>query len=223
MSIVIKLSGFLFLLILVLQIIMAAFGYILEPTPKHYDSDAKLVGFNKSPSRFRIGVVFALIEHVCVVTIAITLFIAYSPYNLVLGIILVIFRVIEGLIQVYVEKDYWGLLDLAKKYSGSSGTEKDSFFDSYCSILKTKTTRFAYAMICWSIGTFAFSIVLITYGLAPIWIGWIGVVASIIIGFSNALKILKPDIKIYETISSMGGLVAIAFELLIGGWLLFFA
>ena len=222
MTIVIKTSGFLFLLILVLQIVMAVFGYILEPTPKHYESDAKLVGFNKNPGRFRISVIFALIEHICVVTIAITLFIAFYPYNIILGIVLVIFRVMEGLIQVYNEKGYWGLLDLSKKYSDSSGSEKDSFFDSYCSILKTKSTRFAYAMICWSVGTFAFSIILITYELAPIWIGWIGVVASIIIGFSDTLKLLKPDIIVYETISSIGGLVAIAFELIIGGWLLFF-
>jgi hypothetical protein len=223
MSIEIKLSGFLFLLILVLQIIMAAFGYILEPTPKHYESDEKLIKFNKSPTFFQIGVVIALIEHICVVTIAITLFVGFNPYNIVLGVVLVIFRVIEGLIQVYIEKDYYGLLKLAKDYAGSIETEKKSLFDSYCSVLKTKTTRFAYAMICWSIGTLAFSIVLVTYEIAPIYIGWIGIVASIIIGLSDALKLLKPDNKVYGTISSIGGLVAIAFELLIGGWLLFFA
>jgi len=51
MNIVIRFSGFFFLLILVLQIAMAIFGYILEPTPKHYESDAKLLAFNKNPKK----------------------------------------------------------------------------------------------------------------------------------------------------------------------------
>jgi len=47
------LSGFLYLFILVLQIAMAAFGYILEPTPKHYESDSKLLNFNNNPFQRR--------------------------------------------------------------------------------------------------------------------------------------------------------------------------
>lgn len=54
-------SGFLFLLILVLQIAMATFRYILEPTPKHYKSDVKLLNFNNNPKKFKIGVGLALI------------------------------------------------------------------------------------------------------------------------------------------------------------------
>jgi hypothetical protein len=150
------------------------------------------------------------------------LFFVISPFNIILGIILISFRVVEGSVQVYLEKDYWGLLNIAKKYSSTSGTEKDSLLESYCSILRTKSDRFSYAMIAWSIGTLAFSIALITYGVAPLYIGWIGIVASISIGTFDVLKLLKPNSKIYESISSIFGLVAIVFEVLIGGWLLFF-
>ena len=222
MSIEMRLSGFLFLLILVLQIAMAGFGYILEPTAKHYESDAKLLKFNKSPKNFQIGVVLALIEHVCVITIAIILFIAFSPYNIILGIVLIIFRVIEGSIQIYIEKDYWGLLNIAKQYSGSGGTEKNSLFDSYRSILKIKSSRFTFAMICWSIGTLAFSILLMTYEVGPLFIGWLGIVSSILIGFANGMKVVKPDVKAYQTLSSISGLLAILFEVLIGISLMFF-
>ncbi|MFX0044040.1 MAG: DUF4386 family protein [Candidatus Hodarchaeota archaeon] len=222
MRIEIWLSGFFFLLILVLQIIMAAFGYILEPTPKHYESDEKLQKFNKDPTKFKIGIGFALVEHFCVITLAILLFFVISPYSIISGIVLIIFRVTEGSIQVYIEKDYWGLLNIAKKYSVTSGVEKDSLMDSYRNILKTKSFRFAFAMIGWSIGTLAFSIVILTYGLALLFIGWLGIIASILIGFANGMKLIKPDVKAYETISSISGLVAILFEVLIGISLMFF-
>ena len=222
MSIEIWLSGFLFLLILVLQIAMAAFGYILEPTPKHYESGYKLQKFNNDPKKFKISVGLALVEHFCVITLAIMLFFVISPYSLLFGIVLIIFRVAEGAIQVYVEKDYWGLLSIAKKYSGASGTEKDSLMDSYRSILNTKSTRFAYAMIGWSVGTLAFSIVLVAYGVVPSFIGWLGFFTSILIGFANGMNLLKPDVKAYESLSSFSGLLAILFEVLIGGLLLFF-
>lgn len=222
MSIEIWLSGFLYLLILVLQIAMALFGYILEPTPKHYESDDKLKKFNKDPKKFKIGIGLALIEHVCVITLAIMLFFVISPYNLLPGIVCVTFRVAEGAIQVYNEKDYWGLLDISGKYSVKSGAENDSLMDSYRNILKTKSYRFTFAMIGWSVGTLAFSIVIVFYGLALPIIGWIGIVASILIGFANGMKLLKPDVKAYETLSSISGLVAILFEVLIGISLLFF-
>ncbi|MFX1551820.1 MAG: DUF4386 family protein [Promethearchaeota archaeon] len=222
MSLVIWISGFLYLLILALQIVMAAFGYILEPTPKHYESDYKLQNFNKDPGKFKIGIGVALIEHICVISLAIMLFFVISPFNILLGIVCLIFRVAEGVIQVYLEKDYSGLLNIAKSYSVSSGTEKESLMDSYRRILKAKSTRFAYAMIGWSIGTLAISIVLVSYALAIPFIGWLGIVTSILIGFANGMKLLKPNIKIYENISSFSGLLAILFEILIGISLMFF-
>lgn len=217
------LSGFFFLFILVLQILMAVFGYILEPTPKHYESDAKLLKINDDPKKFKLSIVLAFIEHISVITLPIMLFIAFSSYNMILGIIWTIFRITEGSIQVYIEKDYWGLFNIAKKYSAASGTEKNSLFDSYRSILQTKSSRFAFVMVCWAIGTFAFSTMLIAYGVAPSFIGWLGIVASIPIGFLNVIKLAKPSFKLYQTLSSIGGLVSILFEVLIGGWLLFFS
>jgi hypothetical protein len=202
---------------------MAVSGYILEPSPRHYETDFKLIVFNENPRKFQLSVVLALIEHFCVITLPITLFIAFSQYNLILGIVLIVFRIIEGSIQVYVEKDYWSLLKIARQYSVTSGVERDSFFDSYCSILKTKSTRFAFVMIGWSIGTLAFSILLVTYGLAPLYIGWIGIISTIPVGVGNVMTLVKPKIKIFEILSSVGGVLPIIFEILIGVWLLFFA
>jgi len=210
------LSGFLFLFILVLNLAMGALGYLMEKDD--YDPDADLQKINKNPKKFQISIVLALIEHGSVIALTIMLFIAFSPYNLILGIVWTIFRIGEGLIQYINEPNYWRLIKIARQYSGTSSAEKNSLSDLARSIFKTKDSRFKLAMICWSIGTLAFSIVLVTSEVVPQIIGWLGIVASILVGFSTGIKLVKLNFKDFTAI---GGLTAILFEIIIGGWLLF--
>jgi hypothetical protein len=209
------LSGFLFLFILFLNLVMGAFGYLMEKD--NYDPDVDLKKINKNPKKFQIGITLALIEHGCVIALTILLFIAFSSYNIFLGIIWGIFRTGEGLIQFYNEPFYWKLINIAKRYYSASEPEKKSLSDSARSIFKGKDIRFKYAMICWSIGTLAFSIVLVISDVVPQIIGWIGIITSILIGFGTGLKLIKPKVKYTE----IGALSAILFEIIIGGWLLF--
>jgi len=210
-----SLSGLFFLFILVLNLAMGALGYLMEKDD--YDSDADLQKINKNPRRFQTSIMLALIEHGSVIALTILLFIAFSPYNLILGIVWTIFRTGEGLIQYINEPNYWKLINIARQYSGSSGAEKRSLSDLARSIFKTKDTRFKFAMICWSIGTLAFSIVLVTSEVVPTIIGWLGIVASILVGFGTGIKLVKPRFK-FEVI---GAVFAMLFEVIIGGWLLF--
>jgi hypothetical protein len=209
------LSGFLFLFILFLNVVMGAFGYLMEKD--NYDPDADLKKINKNPKKFQIGITLALIEHGCVIALTILLFIAFSSYNIFLGIIWGVFRTAEGLIQFYNEPFYWKLINIAKRYSSVRDAEKKSLSDSARSIFKRKDTRFKYAMLCWSVGTLAFSIVLVISDVVPQIIGWIGIISSILIGFGTGLKLIKPQIKYTE----IGAISAIIFEIIIGGWLLF--
>ena len=209
------LSGFLFLFILVLNLAMGALGYLMEKDD--YDPDADLQKINKNPKNFQISIVLALIEHGSVIALTIMLFIAFSPYNLILGIVWTIFRIGEGLIQFINEPNYWRLIKIARQYSGTSGAEKNALSDLARTIFKTKDTRFKFAMICWSIGILAYSIVLVTSEVVPQIIGWLGIVASILVGFSTGTKLVKPNLKDFTAI---GGLSAILFEVIIGGWLL---
>ncbi len=210
------LSGFLFLLILVLNLAMGALGYLMEKDD--YDSEADLQKINKNPRKFQMSIVLALVEHGSVIALTIVLFIAFGPYSLLLGIVLLIFRIGEGLIQFYNEPSYWGLINIAGQYSGSSGAERASLSDLACATFKAKDTRFKFAMILWSIGTLAFSIVLVTSGVVPHVIGWFGIGASILVGFSTGTKLARLNLRDFTAI---GGLTAILFEVVIGGWLLF--
>ncbi|WP_455140804.1 DUF4386 domain-containing protein [Candidatus Hodarchaeum mangrovi] len=209
------LAGFLFLFILVLNVAMGAFGYLMEKN--NYDPDADLKKINKNPKKFKIGIGLALVEHGCVIFLTILLFIISSPYSILLGIVLLIFRIVEGLIQYINEPNYWKLINIAKQYSDSSGAENNSLIDLAQKTFKTKDVRFKFALICWSIGTLAFSIIIVTSDVIPQIIGWLGIVSGILVGFGTGIKLVKPKFK-GEII---GALFAMLFEIIIGGWLLF--
>jgi len=194
---------------------MGVFGYLMEKDD--YDPEADLKKINKNPKKFKIGIGLALVEHGCVILLTILLFIISSSYIILLGIILLIFRIGEGLIQYINEPNYWKLINIAKQYSDSNGAEKNSLSDSAHTLFKTKDIRFKFAMICWSIGTLAFSIIIVTSDIIPQIIGWLGIVSGILVGFGTGIKLVKPNFK-GEII---GALFAMLFEIIIGGWLLF--
>ena len=209
------LVGFLFWLDIILVFASERFGYI---TFNDLDSDAKLPKIHDDPKKFKIGFVLILMEHFNIIALAIMLFIAFSSYSLILGIVWITFRIGEGLIQIYYKKNYWRLLNIAKQYPGTSGAEKNALIDSGRSILKTKSSSFSFAQILFSIGTLAYSIVFITYGVVPEIFGWFGIVASIIYGFGNGIILVKPNFKVP---AYLGGLLIFLFEAVLGGWLIF--
>ena len=197
------------------MVLLPIVGYKLEID----DLDAELQQINNDPKNFQASIGLALFHNLCVITLAIMLFIAFSSYNIILGFVWTIFRIGEGLILSYNDKNYRGLLDIARKYSDTSGAEKDTLIDSARTITETKKYRFALAMIFWSIGSLAFSLVLVANGVNPI-VGWIGIVASILVGISDGIIFVKHKKVFFE---SIGGITALLFEILIGVWLLFFA
>ncbi|NIS67677.1 MAG: DUF4386 family protein [Proteobacteria bacterium] len=217
-EIAMRLSGFLFLFILVLNFVMVKLGKKMEVGD--YDSDAKLKEISDDPKKFQISVVLALIEHISIIALAFMLFVAFNSYSLILGIIWTIFRTGEGLIHIDNEIKYWGLLNVARQYADASGAEINSLRDSGSVILQTYDSRFAYAMILWSIGTLAYSILFVTYGVIPTVIGWLGIATAISWAIGEGIKFIKPGFNI---LIAIGGLSAMLFEFIIGGWLLFFS
>ncbi len=211
----VALSGFLFLFIIAI-LILASSRYGYEIFSK-LDSDAKLQEINDDCQKFRTGTQLVILEHIIIICLAVSLFIAFSPYNLILGIIWVIARGGEGLIQLYNKTKYWGLLNLAKQYSSASGAEKDAIADSALGILKSKNSVVSFAQILFSIGTLAYSILFVVYGVVPVLIGWFGIIASVLYGLGNGVAHVKSD---FMALWNLGGLLIWIFELILGGWLL---
>jgi len=79
---------------------------------------------------------------------------------------------------------------------------------------------FTFAQILFSIGTLAYSILFVTYGVVPAIIGWFGIVASILYGFGNGIILVKPNFKV---LWNFGGLLILLFEVVLGGWLLYYS
>ena len=187
------------------------------------DSDAQLQKIKNDPKKFKISVVLILIEHLGIISLAVSLFIAFGPsYNIILGIVWCISRIGEALIQIYDKKNYWGLLNIATKYSDTSGAEKNALIDSGRSILKTKEFRFVIAQLFFSIGTISYSILFVTYAyeVVPAFIGWFGIVASILYGFGNGIFLIKPNFK---AMWSLGGLLILLFEIALGVSLIYYS
>ncbi len=212
-----QISGFLFLLIIITLIVCDLL--LGHGTIDNLKSEAKLHKINEDPKKFEISFVLLIIEHISIVILAVMLFIAFSSFNVILGVIWVIFRGGEGLLNIYGKKNYWGLLNLAGQYSNDSGAEKNELIDLGSSILKTKNSLFTFAQIMFSIGTLAYSILFVTYDTAvPVIVGWFGIVASIIYGLGNGIQLVKPNLK---ALWQVGGLLILIFELVLGSWLLF--
>ena len=216
MEIEMRLAGFFFLLIIITNILSVRFG---TKVFSDLDSDAKLQTINNNPKKFKISTVLLLIEHGSIIFLAVMLFIAFQSDYIILGIIWIISRGGEGLIQIYNKKDYWSLLNLAEKYSNTSGAEKNELIDLGRSILKTKNFIFTFAQLLFSIGTLAYSIVFVTTGGVLSIFGWFGIVASILYGFGAGITLIKPD---FDVLWKLGGLLIFIFEIVLGGWLLFF-
>ncbi len=208
--------GFFFWFIIITNLLSERFGY---KTMGELGSEVKLQRISGDLRKFKIGVIFILIEHSSIIALAVMMFITFSPFNLILGIIWTSTRIIEGIIQIYDKKNYWGLLSIARNYPGANATEKNALIESGGSILKTKSSIFAYAQIFFSIGTLAYSILFVIYIIDLLWIGWLGIVASSLYGIGNGIHFIKPDFKI---LWSLGGLLILIYEIILGGWFLFF-
>jgi hypothetical protein len=122
------------------------------------------------------------------------------------------------LIQIFYKKSYWRLSSIAQEYSKTGNSEKTLLEDSALNILRTKNTVFTVAQVLFSIGTLAYSVLFATSTGVPDIIGWFGIVAGSIYGLGSGIKLVKADFKVMW---SIGGLLILIFELVIGGWLLF--
>ena len=216
LSVEMSLAGFFFLFIIITNIASGRFGY---ETFSDLDSNKKLTEISKYPKQFKIGTVLILTEHVGIISVASMLFLAFYSYSILLAVVWTVSRVTEGFIQIYNKRSYWKLLNIAKQYSTTIGEDKDSLGDLAQNILKTKNFVFTIAQILFSIGTLAYSILFVTYGVVPEIIGLFGIVSSILYGCGSGMTLVKPNFKV---LWSIGGLLILLFESVLGGWLLFY-
>jgi hypothetical protein len=211
------LSGFFLGFIIITNLASNRFGY---QTFGDLNKEAKLENIGKNTKKFKISFVLILIEHIGIILLAVSLFLAFNSYNILLAVVWLISRSTEGLIQIYNKKSYWKLLNIAKKFSNASSAEKKTLGKLRLDILKSKLSNFIIAQIFFYIGTFAYSILFVTYDIIPAIIGWFGIVAVFIYGFGNGILFVKPN---FRSLWNLGGLLILIFEIILGGSLVYFS
>jgi len=214
----VEISGLLFLLIIV--ILMLATGKFDYEIFSELDANAKLLKVHENPKKFRNGIQLVIFEHIIIVSLAITMFLAFGSFSLILGSVWLIARSVEGLMQINSKRKFLTMTNTAEQYSSASESEKEVLRGQALSLLEAKNSIFTSAQLLFSAGTFAYSLAFVLYDLVPIYLGWFGIIASIIYGLGNAIYRMKPEFK---AAWDVGGLLIWIFELILGGWLLFYS
>jgi hypothetical protein len=211
-----RILGFLYLFALVTLVAIDFFQDKIDVL----DIEPKLQIINALPGRFKINIMLALIEYIRVIALALMLFFIFSHHNLLLGVIGTGFRVVEGLILIYNEVNYWSLLRIARQYTAASGAAKNALIDVGRTVVKTKSSVFTVVQVLFGVGLLAYSILFVSYGVVPPRIGWFGIISSLLLVYGGGIKLVKSDSGV---LLGFGGLFGIIFEVILGGWLLFYS
>ena len=120
--------------------------------------------------------------------------------------------------MIYGEVSVLRLIDLAKEYA-LADSNKESLRLLGDQILNAKNARVDLGLLLLSIGALAYCISFLQSGAAPSMIAWLGLAAGII----SAIGILVKLASGFSTLSVVGMLLMMVFEVTFGGWLLFFS
>lgn len=209
-----KLCGFLYLFILVTSATSAGLGNRNDKG----DAALKLTNISENPGQYRMSVNIALMSHLGILVISGMLFLAFSSNGRSLALIGSVFRIGEGLVLLYNEVSVLRLLDLAKEYALTE-SNKESLRLLGDQILQTKNARFLLGLLLLGIGALAYCIMFVQSGAIPSMIAWLGLVA----GIFTVIGILVNFASGFSTVYVIGMLSMMVFEVLFGGWLLFFS
>jgi hypothetical protein len=146
------------------------------------------------------------------------LFIAFNQLNLALAVVWLVSRGSEGVIQIVEKRSYWRLLGIARQSADAEGDERSELEDLRLEILRSKRANFLYAQILFSVGTLSYALLFAIEGVVPPLLAWFGVAAAMLYGLGDGLAIRSPDSR---ALWSVGGLLILIFEAVLGGWLLF--
>ena len=211
-----QLAGFFFYFIIVTNIMSNVFGY---KTLGKEEATFKLNQINSNKNNFKISFVLIMLEHLGIIFLVIMLFLAYNSFNILLAIIWILSRSGEAISQIYHKiLSYWKLLGIAEDYESSNEDDKSSLIKKSEKILSSKNSNFVVAQILFSIGTFSYSLLFVIYDILPIWIGYFGIIASILYGIDNFISYRN---QFQTSIWDIAGIFILIFEIILGGWLLF--
>lgn len=206
-----KLCGLLYIYILVTNAASVGLGNRNDIT----DSATMFSNISEDPGRFRTSVNVAIMSHLGILAITGMLYLAFSSHNRQLALIGSACRLGEGIVMIYNEVSILGLLDLAKEYA-LFDSNKESLKTLGDQILQRKGAGVDLGLLLLAVGALAYCISFMQSGAVPSTFAWLGAAAGVI----SALGILIKFASGFGTISVIGMVMMMVFEVTFGGWLI---
>ena len=165
-------------------------------------------------SDVRIAILLELCESFSALVLAVTLYGLTRDVNHEFAMMGLVCRVCEGLLGVIGLRNTVGLLWLAKSRAGTEGTATADVLGDF---LLMPTQSAMTGAIFFAVGSMIFSYLMLRGRIVPVWLAWIGLIASVLLVLGLPLQIIG---LLKGTITGYIWLPMVVFEIPLGFWLL---
>jgi len=215
-----RLSGFLFIFILVTTIASRGFAGALEQEK----TSQILESVARSEQKFRVSIALDLLSHVSIIALAAMLYSTFSPYNRPLALLGTLWRVAEGIVIALSEINFLLLIPLAQKYIATTGaaaapsSEAGTLETIGRTLIHSEQWGNKLALGFLALGSLLFAILFVTSAGVPKGIAWWGVIASALAFISIVVSLINPAAPVL--VRELIFLPMIPYEITLGVWLL---
>ncbi len=216
-----RLTGFLFLFVLATSFAGSALsGGALALAISVEDPDEAALTLRKiakNPGKQRASIVFNLMSQVGVIALAGTLFLTFSPHNLLLALLGTLWRLGEGMILASVEINNLVLLGVAQAFVSADSAEAVALETTGRATRMRAKAGFTIGVIFFALGSLMYGILFVSSRAVPLPLGGLGVVSSALVLSVFWLALARSNLSSRYTYVA---LTIILYEIALGFWLL---
>jgi len=210
-----RLTGFLFLFILVTSVLSGGLAVELNADPDQIANTLRNIA--EDPGKYRTSITFDLVSHMAIIAIASALYLTFNKNNRQLALFGTLWRVVEGVIMAFTELNNFVLLEVAQNFLSATGTRAVTLETSAQSIILVSNWGVTIGLAFLALGALAYNVLFILSKAVPRPLGWLGIVASVV-GVAGALAgFVIPNLLFVLT---AGIFIMMLYEIALGIWLL---
>lgn len=210
-----RLSGILFLFVLVTSAVSTALAVKLEAGPDEVANTLRNIA--EDQGKYRRSIIFDLASHMTIVALAGALYLTFSTHNRPLALLGTLWRVAEGGILAVNEINNFVLLAVAQDFVSANGAEAVALETMGRAIILMENWGFTIGLTFFALGALAYSALFVSSKAVPLALGWLGTIASVLTVAGTWLGLASPDLSF---VSMIGFIPMILYEIALGVWLL---
>ena len=206
-----RLAGFTFLFYIAAGLTVL---FLMNRATDAEGTNAILLRIAGHTSDVRIAILLELCESFSALVLAVTLYGITRDVNHEFAMMGLVCRVCEGLLGVIGLRNTLGLLWLAKSRAGTGGPATADVLGDF---LLMPTQSAMTGAIFFAVGSMIFSYLMLRGRIVPVWLAWIGLIASVLLILGLPLQIIG---LLKGAITGYIWLPMVAFEIPVALWLL---